>query len=207
LIKRAGFTKFKENFSKPGEVGAAPPKSRAYFLIPIKMKTEIVNFDYETSLIRTLTDENEQTWFVAKDVCKILDLENVSRAIDKLDEDEKLTLKLVMSGQQRDTWITNESGFYHLVLTSTKPEAKAFRKWVTSIVLPSIRKAGKHTPEQAQTKELELQRLNNEIEEIEGHINDYKSTIKTWNEEKERKYAELRQVIRTNPNQLRLPLD
>jgi len=171
------------------------------------MKNEIVKFDYESKEIRTITDDREETWFVAKDICDILDLSNVSRAMERLDEDEKLTLPLVISGQKRDTWITNESGLYHLVITSEKSEAKVFRKWVTGTVLPSIRKAGKYTVDQAQTKELELQHFMNEIERVESVISDYKSKIKDLNNEREEFYYELRQLIRSNPNQLKLKLE
>lgn len=173
----------------------------------INMKNDIVKFDYESKEIRTLTDENEETWFVSKDVCDILEHSNSRMAIEKLDEDEKLMYKLLTSGQLRDTWCINESGLYHLILTSTKPEAKKFRKWVTGTVLPSIRKAGKYTTDQAQAKELDLQRIMNEVERVESVISDYKSKIKELNVERETFSYELRQLIRSNPNQLKLDLD
>lgn len=170
------------------------------------MKNEIQKFNYEKKEVRTIIDEHEETWFVAKDVCDILELNNVSRAMERLDDDEKLTLPLVISGQKRDTWITNESGLYHLVLTSEKPEAKKFRKWVTSVVLPSIRKAGKYTTEQAHEKELDLQRITDEIEKVEIDIINLKSSIKDLNNTREQKLIELKQIIRSNSNQLKLEL-
>jgi prophage antirepressor-like protein len=106
----------------------------------------------------------------------------------------------------RDAWMVNESGLYHLILTSTKPEAKTFRKWVTNTVLPSIRKAGKYTTEEAQNKELELQRLAKNIEDKEKEITDAKSILKTLTSDREQLYAELRDTIRRNPNQLRIDL-
>lgn len=161
-------------------------------------------FDYGNSQIRTFT-ENDEPWFVAKDVCDILELGNTTNAMVRLDEDEKLTLKLLTSGQQRETWVINESGLYHLILTSTKPEAKAFRKWVTGTVLPAIRKAGKYTPEHLQARELEIQQLVNEIEAAEASITSYQSTIKTWKQENDARNAKLRSLLRTDSSQLAIP--
>ena len=81
-------------------------------------------------------------WFVAKDVCGALGLSDVSKAVERLDDDEKLTRKLFVSGQNRDMWLVNESGMYALILRSNKPEAKRFKRWVTHEVLPAIRKHG-----------------------------------------------------------------
>ncbi len=164
----------------------------------------LIPFYYGTDPIRTFT-ENDELWFVAKDVCDILELGNITNAMIRLDEDEKLTLKLLTSGQQRETWVINESGLYHLILTSTKPEAKAFRKWVTGTVLPAIRKAGKYTPEQLQTKELEIQQLITEIENTEMCISDYQSTIKTWKQQNDIRNLKLRNLLRTDSSQLALP--
>jgi len=101
--------------------------------------------------IRTVVKEGE-TWFVAKDVCTILDIKDVSDTLAKrLDEDEKLIQKLSVSGQNRDTWTINESGLYTLVIRSNKPEAKQFRKWITGEVLPSIRKTGSYSINTPQT--------------------------------------------------------
>lgn len=98
-------------------------------------------FSATSQEVRSLLIENEP-WMVAKDVCDILELPNVSMALSKLDSDEKLTSKILMSGQNRKMWLVNESGLYALILRSNKPEAKIFRKWVTSEVLPAIRKQG-----------------------------------------------------------------
>ena len=83
--------------------------------------------------------------FVAKDVCEVLELSDVSMSVAKLDDDEKLVQKLFVSGQNRDMIIVNESGLYTLIMRSNKPEARSFRKWVTSEVLPSIRATGQYT--------------------------------------------------------------
>jgi hypothetical protein len=104
-----------------------------------------MEFEYSTST-QSLSVEliNNDPWFLAKDVCDSLGLENVTKALYSLDEDEKLTLPVVRSGQTREMNFVNESGLYNLIFQSRKPEAKKFRKWVTSEVLPSIRKTGKY---------------------------------------------------------------
>lgn len=88
---------------------------------------------------------NGEPWFVAKDVCTILEHSNPTMAIQALDEDERAKLYL---GRQGEANCINESGVYTLIIRSNKPEAKRFRKWVTSEVLPSIHKHGAYmTPE------------------------------------------------------------
>mgnify|MGYP001758904765 FL=1 len=83
-------------------------------------------------------------WLVAKDLCDYLELNDVSKALERLDDDEKLTRKFFVSGQMRSMWLVNESGTYALILRSNKPKAREFRKWVTSEVLPSLRKTGRY---------------------------------------------------------------
>lgn len=106
------------------------------------MKTEIVPFVYEDHEMRVVCDEDGNPWFVAKEVCEILGLVDVSMTIDKLDPDEKLIQKLFVSGQDREVWTVSESGLYTLIFRSNKEEAKPFRRWVTHEVLPTIRQTG-----------------------------------------------------------------
>lgn len=104
-------------------------------------------FDYEGSKVRTVVI-NGEPWFVAKDVCEVLGHSDVSMAVRRLDEDERLIQALFVSGQNRDMMLVSESGLYSLVLTSRKPEAKAFKRWITHEVIPAIRKDGMYvTPE------------------------------------------------------------
>lgn len=106
-------------------------------------KNEIIPFGYDDQLVRTVMID-DAPWFVAKDVCAALGLDNVGEALKKLDEDE-LTSEILMSGgQRREMRFVSESGLYTLIMRSNKPEAKRFRKWVTSEVLPSIRKTGQY---------------------------------------------------------------
>ena len=86
---------------------------------------------------------DDEIWFVAKDVCKVLSIKNHKDAVSRLDDDEKDEVGITDPiGRTQKTLIVNESGLYSLVFMSRKPEAKKFRKWVTSEVLPSIRKYG-----------------------------------------------------------------
>lgn len=95
----------------------------------------------EFGAVRAVTLEGEP-WFVAADVCRALGLGNSSMAVSKLDEDEKgISLIDTLGGEQK-LGIVNESGLYSLVLSSRKPEAKAFKRWITHEVTPSIRKTG-----------------------------------------------------------------
>lgn len=88
--------------------------------------------------VRTVIREG-QPWFVAVDVCNVLDLSNPTIAVSRLDEDERAKFNL---GRQGDATIVNEPGLYTLVLGSRKPEAKAFKRWITHEVVPTIRKTG-----------------------------------------------------------------
>lgn len=108
-------------------------------------------FDYGGKTVRTI-NFNDHHWFIAKDVCDSLGISRTSDGIEKLDDDEKLMRKISASGQNREMWIVNESGLYNLIFRSNKPEAKSFRKWVTSEVLPAIRRNGSY---QAPLPELE----------------------------------------------------
>lgn len=108
---------------------------------------EIQIFNYNSNEVRTIQRDGEP-WFVLKDVCGILGMSNPTMVADRLDEDERAKLDL---GRQGQSWVINESGLYSVILRSDKPEAKPFRKWVTSEVLPTIRKHGAYmTPETLQ---------------------------------------------------------
>nr|DAO07457.1 MAG TPA: repressor domain protein [Caudoviricetes sp.] len=84
-------------------------------------------------------EQNGEPWFVAKDVCECLDIKNTTDALKRLDDDERARFNL---GRQGNTNIVNEYGLYNLVLSSRKPEAKEFKRWITHEVIPSIRKYG-----------------------------------------------------------------
>ena len=86
---------------------------------------------------------NDEPWFIAKDVCNILEIKNSRDTLNKcLDEDEKGVDIIYTPGGNQEMTIVSEAGLYSLILRSRKPEAKAFKRWVTHEVLPSIRKHG-----------------------------------------------------------------
>lgn len=108
-------------------------------------------FNFENQQVRTLTI-NEEPYFVGKDIATILGYKNTKDALLKhVDEEDKLGTQIATSGQRREMTIINESGLYSLILSSKLPNAKKFKRWVTSEVLPTIRKTGSYqlpqTPE------------------------------------------------------------
>ena len=106
--------------------------------------SELSVFNFDSYTVRTVLGEVGESWFVAADVCDALGLGDTSKACSRLDDDEKLIRTMFVSGQNREVLTVNESGLYSLILTSRKAEAKRFKKWVTSEVLPSIRKTGQY---------------------------------------------------------------
>lgn len=130
-------------------------------------------FQYQGKDVRTV-DQNGQPWWVLADVCEVLELKNPARVAARLDEDEKNTLTFVkgISGPGNPTMtIINEPGLYSVILRSNKPEAKAFKRWITHEVLPTIRATGAYggpqaTPAIADT----LERMTGVVEALTGRI-------------------------------------
>ena len=115
---------------------------------------ELQLFNFENHEVRSLLI-NSEPWFVGKDVADVLGYEDTNQAIRKnVDYEDKLTRLIDGSGQKRNMTIINESGLYSLVLSSKLPSAKKFKRWVTSEVLPTLRKTGQY-----QVKELSGQEL------------------------------------------------
>lgn len=106
---------------------------------------KIVPFLFESEhMVRTIERETAP-WFVLADLCRVLEIGNVGNAVARLDPEEKDDIQIVDAiGRQQQTAIVNESGLYSLVLTSRKPKAKAFKKWITNEVIPSIRRTGSY---------------------------------------------------------------
>ena len=107
----------------------------------------VVSFNFVTQSVRIVMIDDEP-WFVAADVCVALSHSDTSMAVRRLDDDEKGTSTVCTPGGNQEVTIINESGLYSLILTSRKPEAKKFKKWVTSEVLPAIRKTGRYVAPQ-----------------------------------------------------------
>ena len=109
---------------------------------------DIQIFNYNSSEVRTIQTDGEP-WFVLRDVCNVLGISHVKDTADRLDQDEVGQTEVIDSlGRKQTATIINESGLYNVILRSDKPEAKPFRKWVTSEVLPTIRRHGMYaTPD------------------------------------------------------------
>ena len=115
----------------------------------------VVPFNFQSHEVRTIKISGEP-WFVAKDVCEVLELKNPSVALQVLDGDEKGLSKVYTLGGSQQVSVINESGLYTLIVRSNKPQAKVFRKWVTQEVLPTIRKTGQYIAQQQQPKHGQL---------------------------------------------------
>lgn len=118
---------------------------------------KVTIFKYEENkLVRTMNVSGEP-WFVLKDVCDVLGLSTPARVAERLDSDEVSQAHLIDSmGRSQKMTIISESGLYNVILRSDKPEAKPFRKWVTAVVLPSIRKNGGYIAGQEELSPQEL---------------------------------------------------
>ena len=132
---------------------------------------EITVFKHEMfGEVRTMVNENGETFFVGKDVAKALGYTNPPKALrDHVDEEDKLGERIVLSGQYREAIFINESGLYSLVLSSKLPQAKEFKRWVTSEVLPQIRQTGGYIPTKdasgRQLSEMEIMALALQIQQ------------------------------------------
>lgn len=108
----------------------------------INSENSLQLFNYNEKQMRTVII-NGTTWFVLKDVCDILGITHIKDTVNRLDSDEVGQTEVIDSlGRKQLAYIVNESGLYNVILRSDKPEAKPFRKWVTSEVLPSVRTTG-----------------------------------------------------------------
>ena len=146
------------------------------------MSNEIQIFNFQENNEIRIINQNGEPWFVAKDVCDILGLTNVTKALYALDDDEKMTLTLSKShlgqrGGAQKINVISESGLYALILRSDKPNAKVFRKWITSEVLPSIRKSG--------TYSLQKDAPAYQCAELQEGVNNIKLRIEYWDKLKQ----------------------
>lgn len=107
-------------------------------------QVNLQSFDFQSKQVRTLSI-NGEPWFVATDVCAILEMGNPRQVVSRLDDDEKGVHIVDTLGGQQEVTIINESGLFSLILTSRKSQAKAFKRWVTHEVLPAIRKTGHYS--------------------------------------------------------------
>lgn len=131
--------------------------------------SEVVAFDFNGQDVRVATFHgvdvrivmiNGDPWWVVNDVCAVLDIGSGRRAVDRLDEQD-VTLTNVLDGRgiEQQTWVVNESGLYELIFRSNKPQAKTFRRWVTSEVLPQIRQTGTYSVQPMSTLDMLEQQI------------------------------------------------
>lgn len=143
---------------------------------------ELQIFNYNGNEVRTIQKDGEP-WWVLKDVCTILEIGQPVRVAERLDEDEVSQTHVIDSlGRKQEMYIINESGLYNVILRSDKPEAKPFRKWVTSEVLPSIRKTGTYSVPQTTEGQIKLLaqgnlELSRKIDVVNQDLQDFKKEM------------------------------
>lgn len=128
--------------------------------------------------VRTVT-VNDEPMFCLTDICKALEMSNPTMVAQRLDEDERTKLDL---GRQGETNFITESGLYAVILRSDKPNAKKFRKWVTSEVLPSIRKTGSYNKPMTTAEKIHLlaqsdEELTHRVDEVKAEVEELKETM------------------------------
>jgi prophage antirepressor-like protein len=129
------------------------------------MKNNIVAFKYEEQQVRTI-EKNGEPWFVGKDVAAILGYSDTADAVKKhVDPEDKGVGEMPTPGGKQRIMLINESGLYSLILSSKLPTAKEFKHWVTSEVLPSIRKTGEYKITPAQQNRLDIMERNSRARE------------------------------------------
>ncbi|MEH1821918.1 MAG: BRO family protein [Nostoc sp.] len=161
-------------------------------------------FNFESHDIRFVGTADEP-WWVASDICKVLDILNSRDALARLDDDEKGVCIADTLGGKQELATINESGLYSLVLTSRKAQAKRFKKWLTSEVIPAIRKTGTYSaiansvPQLPPTTSPKLTELTNEQARIRKVIAELRSTLST----EEHKLQEVSQALITEAKAFR----
>lgn len=161
-------------------------------------------FNYEGNEVFVMSSEN-QYLFKAKDLAEVLDYYRSDKALKILDDDEKMLIPLRgETGQARNTWFVTESGLYHLIITSSKPKAKEFRKWITSEVLPSIRKAGSYQPDQVSQKQANLEEVKLKLDAKKKLVNARKSDLHELEKEIKKLEKEFWSIFKSDPAQMQL---
>ena len=143
----------------------------------LNRENQLATFSFEENELKTIRDDNNNVWFVANHVCKMIGLSicngSYAHHLKRLDSDEKLMVRKVILNPNfklgcdlqslsakagAGVWLINESGLYALIMRSNMPKAKQFRKWVTSEVLPTIRKMGSYSLQEANSSIVPIER-------------------------------------------------
>jgi prophage antirepressor-like protein len=175
-------------------------------------KTALSVFTFQNHPVRTSIIDDE-IWFVVSDACKVLDIINVSQAVDRLDQDGVCTTEVIDSmGRKQNATIANEPNLYRLIFQSRKPDAKAFQDWVYKEVLPSIRKTGEYSTQSsqlaiqqfAQSRDLEkiIKDLRKEMRDIKQLITPLEKQPVSRQELKERVIEAIRDMQEDYPDGL-----
>lgn len=162
------------------------------------MSAQVIPFDFEETSVRAVLRDGV-SWWVAADVCRVLEIGNSRQALVRLDEDEKGVITIDTLGGPQEMRTINESGLYALILTSRKPAARRFRKWVTAEVLPALRREGRYglpskdaKQEIAASRLIELLEAENELlRQQAGKKRARRTAIPTTDEER----AEIKRLI------------
>ena len=133
-----------------------PQVLQPQILPPAPAASALAPFAFAGHQVRVITDEQGMPWFVAADVCAVLEFGNSRQVLTRLDPDEKGVHSTDTPGGTQSMTTVNESGLYALILGSRKPEARAFKRWVTHEVLPAIRRTGRYTAPEAASKPPQL---------------------------------------------------
>ena len=145
---------------------------------------QITPFDFNGANVRTLTDEQGEPWFVLKDVCDVLEMTSPHKVAARLNSQDRNSIPVLANdGKRYQTTIVNESGLYDVILDSRKPQAREFRRWVTSEVIPSIRKTGAYGAPVMTGKELMAAALieaESTIKELEQKATEMAPKAQSW---------------------------
>lgn len=143
-------------------------------------------FSYKEKQVRTIVIDDEP-WFVAKDVCDVLELGDIHKAVSRLEEDERNSIPVMDGlGRQQESWTVSEPGLYSLILGSRKPEAKEFKRWITHEVIPAIRKTGSYivpaTPTEALLQAVQILAVQEkQIKQLESSQAEHSQKLEALN--------------------------
>jgi prophage antirepressor-like protein len=148
------------------------------------MSTDLITFHFKDVSLNAVEIDGTP-WFVLADVCRVLEISKHRDAASRLDDDERGSVVVDTLGGPQETITVSESGLYSLVLTSRKPQAKPFRKWVTTEVIPSIRKTGQYSAERVSPEQQELRmkdhfKLQRKYIAVLDELEHYRRSAETW---------------------------
>lgn len=191
-------TASERNFKGIGSRGCIPRNHTSFYIM------EYLNFKFENELeIRVIPFmDYEASWFVANDLFTALEINDTYQMIERLGDDEKRIEKIKEGNQLKDTCIISESGVYATIFSSVSPKAKDFRMWITSVVIPSIRKIAKYTTAQEKDRQAKMKMRTKNIDKVDNKIEEHKKEMRRLGGVKDKMQKELRQYINEDIDQL-----